>query len=184
MYKTISNAIIRQFKPYYDLSNVITDENEELPIKEWVNKYRDVVPAQDIISLLCRKEFMSYENLRLFAVWCARNTLKLVKDPDIRSIEACNVAEKFANGEATKDELEAANDNACDAYFAAATYSVDSAYSAAYYASNYNIAAHAIFAAAASVDYVADHTAANAYVADNVAATEAAQLDHLLTYFE
>jgi hypothetical protein len=35
--------------------------------------------------------------MRFFAVWCARESLKLVKSPDIRSIEACNTAERFAN---------------------------------------------------------------------------------------
>ena len=45
---------------------------------------------------------------RLFAVWCAREELKLVDEPDPRSVEACNVAERYANGEAIKDELAAA----------------------------------------------------------------------------
>jgi hypothetical protein len=45
---------------------------------------------------------------RLFAVWCAREALKLVENPDTRSIAACDVAERFANGEATAEELAAA----------------------------------------------------------------------------
>jgi len=55
---------------------------------------------------------MSDKDLRLFAVWCAREALKLVKTSDERSINACNVAERFANGEATKEELDAAKDAA------------------------------------------------------------------------
>ena len=51
---------------------------------------------------------------RLFAVWCARETLKLIDEPDPRSVEACDVVERYANGKATKDELDAARDAAWD----------------------------------------------------------------------
>ena len=43
---------------------------------------------------------------RLFAVWCARQVQHLMKDQ--RSIDALDIAEKFANGEATQDQLDAA----------------------------------------------------------------------------
>jgi hypothetical protein len=43
---------------------------------------------------------------RLFAVWCARQVQHLMKDP--RSINALDIAEKYANGLASKDELDAA----------------------------------------------------------------------------
>lgn len=44
--------------------------------------------------------------LRLFAVWCARQVQHLMDDE--RSIAALDVAERFANGEATSEELAAA----------------------------------------------------------------------------
>jgi hypothetical protein len=161
MYKTISNAIIRQFKPCYDPAKVITDENEELPIKDWVQKYRNVIPTRDILWLLLRKEFLSEKDLRLFAVWCARELLKLIENPDERSIEVCNVAERYANGEATNDELYAARVAARVAANAAAN---DAAYTVA----------HAAYAYSADyyVSYIAYYT------------SYAAQLDKLLTYFE
>jgi hypothetical protein len=194
MYKTISNAIIRQFKPCYDPSELITDENEELPIKDWVQKYRDVVPAQDIFWLLCRKKFLSEKDLRLFAVWCVREALKLVKDPDIRSVEACNVAEKFANGEATREELNIAYDAARAAFAARDTVSradaiaaavADAAADAAAYAADDYVhsAASAANAATASAAayyiYVSD-------VSDDIAyaAFCTSQINKLLTYFE
>ncbi|WP_186087397.1 hypothetical protein [Burkholderia gladioli] len=43
---------------------------------------------------------------RLFAVWCARQVEHLMKDQ--RSKDALNVAERFANGEATEEERDAA----------------------------------------------------------------------------
>jgi len=120
MYKTISTQLIKKIESDSDLLNLISSETEELPIKDWVQKYRNVVPAKDILWLLLRKKFLSEKDLRLFAVWCAREALKVVKNPDERSAEACNVAEKFANGEATKEELYAAHIAALNAGASAA----------------------------------------------------------------
>jgi hypothetical protein len=50
---------------------------------------------------------------RLFAVWCARKVQHLMTDS--RSIAALHVAERFANGEATEEELFAAQVAARDA---------------------------------------------------------------------
>ena len=50
------------------------------------------------------------KEIRLFAVWCARQVQHLMTDQ--RSLDALNVAEKFANGEATQTELSAARDAA------------------------------------------------------------------------
>jgi len=178
MYKTISNEIIRKFQPCYDPSKYIKDENEELTVKEWVKKYMNVVTAEDILWLLLRKEFMSEKDLILFAVWCAREALKLIANPDERSVNACNVAERYANGEATKEELDAAYDAAHNAVYAS--------YAASAYAS------YAASAAAASTDsYGVSHYAsiAASYAANNAnaavyATTRSVQLDKLLTYFE
>ena len=103
--KTINNELIRSLTPCYDPSRYVKDEVETLSVLEWVAKYRGKVPDKDIIWLLCHKEFLSDKELRLFAVWCAREALKLVDNPDPRSVEACNVAERYANGEATDEEL-------------------------------------------------------------------------------
>ncbi|CAJ5441835.1 putative bacteriophage protein [Burkholderia pseudomallei] len=52
-------------------------------------------------------------DLRLFAVWCARQVEHLMQDQ--RSKDALNVAERFANGEATDEERAAAGAAARDA---------------------------------------------------------------------
>ena len=57
-------------------------------------------------------------DLRLFAVWCARQVLHLMTDK--RSINAIDTAERYANGKATGAELAAARDAAWDAAGAAA----------------------------------------------------------------
>jgi hypothetical protein len=186
----ISNRLIRRFKPCYDPFVIVKDEEEELPVKEWVNKYGTSAPAKDIIWLLLRKEFMSDRDMRFFAVWCARESLKLVKSPDIRSIEACNIAEKFANGEADGEELSAAR---ADAYAAATYAAADAAAADAYAAAaDADAAAAAAYAAYAYADAAADAyaaadaaAAAAAYDAAYAAAYDAAaenQLTKLLTY--
>lgn len=76
------------------------------------------------------------DKLRLFSVWCARRVQHLITDE--RSLRALNVAERYANGEATREELYNAYkeakkvdkshyaDNA--ARFAALPYSLHAAY--------------------------------------------------------
>lgn len=118
--KTINNELIRSFNPCYDPSEKNIPENETLTVLEWVNKYSGIVPDKDIIQLLCRPEFMSDKDLRLFAVWCAREALKLVDNPDERSINACDIAERFTLGEATDEDLAAAEAVAWSAAWSAA----------------------------------------------------------------
>ena len=157
----ISNRIIRRFHPCYDPAELGIKESEYLPIAEAVEKYRDAVKNKgDIIWLLCRKQFMSDKDMRLFAVWCAREALKLLKNPDPRSLNACDVAERFANGQATSDELDAAWSAALSAAMDADS---DAARSAARAA-----ARDAAWAAAWSAAW---------------SAARDAQIDKLLTYF-
>jgi hypothetical protein len=163
MHRTISNEIIRSINLKSNLLNIITDENEELTVRQWVEKYRNVVPTKDIFWLLLRKEFMSEKDLRLFAVWCAREALKLVENPDERSVNACNVAERYANGEATREELDVAYDAAYTTTEAACAASYEANLLA--YATADSDRADAVFTA-----YFAAHAAANAaHVAVNAA---------------
>ena len=57
------------------------------------------------------------KEIRLYAVWCARQVQHLMTDK--RSLDALDVAEAFANGKATKKELAAARAAAWDAARAA-----------------------------------------------------------------
>jgi hypothetical protein len=186
MYKTISNEIIRKFQPCYDPSKFITDENEKLPIKDWIKKYRNVVPVKDILWILLRKEFLSKKDLKLFVVWCAREALKLVENPDKISVNACNVAEKYANGEATKEELDVAYIAADDvanslAYAARAAHDADVLADAAIYdADAYYIAYYAARATATAARAAA--TAARADANAYLAVTSAARVVYFATF--
>ena len=54
--------------------------------------------------------------IRLFAVWCARQVQHVMTDQ--RSLDALDVAERYANGEATEKEMDAARSAAAAAYYA------------------------------------------------------------------
>jgi len=78
----------------------------------------------------CRAEPQYAQEWRLYAVWCARQVQHLMTDP--RSLAALDVAERYANGKATADELAAARAAARAAAWGAAWAAVwDAAWDAA-----------------------------------------------------
>lgn len=83
-------------------------DDEPLPFARIVE-----INGIDDASWCCRAEPDHDREWRLFAVWCARQVQHLMKDQ--RSIDALDVAERYANGEATEQELEMARAAAWDA---------------------------------------------------------------------
>ena len=102
--------------------------------------------------------------MRLYAVWCAREVQSLLNDP--RSLTALDVAERHANGAASSDELDAAWAAAGKAVWAA--WATWNAWNAAEYAAE-AAAAWATQAAGAAAKDIARATQA-------VRATQAAEL--------
>jgi hypothetical protein len=76
------------------------------------------IPDKDKVWAFTRDGIVNDKTLRLFAVGCARKVQHLMKDQ--RSIDALDVAERYANGNATKNELAAARDAAREAAWASA----------------------------------------------------------------
>jgi len=116
---------IRRLRPCYHPSRYLPEG--------WQGTALDVLdvkdcPAADRLWVVLREECVSSRTLRLFAVWCARQALALVDNPDQRSVAACDTAERFANGEATERELAAARAAARAAAWTAAR---DAAWAAA-----------------------------------------------------
>ena len=110
------------------------------------------------------------KEIRLYAVWCARQVQHLMTDQ--RSINCLDVAEKFANGLATYEELRYAWDAAWDATKDAAWAAARAAaWAAESYAWN---AARA--AASDATKAVACDAARNATRAARAAACDAAQI--------
>ena len=108
--KTIAD--IRALNPCYDPSRFAPEE--------WTGTALDVlkaeqVPAEDRLWIVCHDGWLDDRTLRLFAVWCARKSLSLIDNPDPRSVTACDISERYANGEATKEEFRTARGAALDA---------------------------------------------------------------------
>ena len=80
--------------------------------EDWTGTILDVLNAPNVTSsekLWVAYKVLDDKTLRLFAVNCARRALTRVANPDPRSIAACDIAEKYANGEATEEELSKAH---------------------------------------------------------------------------
>lgn len=113
----------------------------------------------------CVTRFLDDRSSRLFAVWCARRALKLIEDPDPRSLKAIEIVEKFANSEASLEELGKAYEDAEDATCAANTTCAA-------------IAAHAVYSAS-----IIDSTNA-AYLAATESASCSAAYVNDCAYFD
>ena len=127
--------------------------------------------------LLKRYESWTEQSARLFACWCVRNTplaggkttWDLLNDP--RSKTAVEVAERYANGEATSKELASAS---------AAAAAWASAAAAAWASASAAAAAWASAAAAAAARESASASAAAAAAARESASARAAQTEQLM----
>ncbi len=115
----------------------------------------------------CRAEPQFSKEWRLYAVWCARQVEHLMTD--VRSRNALNVAEQYANGQATDEELAAARASASDAARASAS---DAAWAAAR-ASAWDAAWAAVRASASDAAWAAAR--ASAWDAASAAASDAAR---------
>ena len=131
---------------------------------DWLSDQPDTITLAEMVEkqpewavwLATRPGVMTDRELRLFAVFCARSALALIPSPDPRSVAACDVAERFAEGAASQKEL-------ADAYDAA--YSAATAYSAA----------PAAYSAASSAAYSASSgSLSDAYAAASSDASSAA----------
>ena len=115
-YKTMKITVedVRAKNPCYDPTKFVSED--------WAGTVIDILKMENVKPadrLWITTRFLDDKTNRLFATWCAREALKLIENPDPRSIEACNVAEKFANGNATIEDLNAANATAYAAAYAA-----------------------------------------------------------------
>jgi len=183
-YLTTTLAAIRQHSPCEDgwarlLKHLGKTKIDDEPLA--LVTVLDSNGLQD--ALWCLRAVDSHDReMRLFAVWCARQVQHLMKDP--RSIAALDVAERYAAGLATSAELAAAWNAARDAadsasaedvprataWAAAWTVARDSARDTPWSATRASARATA-WAAAASAEDVLRATAENAAWAAAWAAT-------------
>ena len=178
MKKKITFKDLVAMDPCYHPSEIGIPENYSATVADFIKEYREKVKnKENIIWVLCRNDYMTDRDMRLFAVWCAREALKLVDNPDQRSIDACDVAERYANGDATDEELVAARGAAWAACAARAALAASAACAA-------SRASSASSASSAAGDAARDARAA-AWVALDAgwSGLMDKQIDKLITYF-
>jgi len=172
MENKITYDLIKSFNPCYEPEEIGITQGYSATIPEFIKEYREKVhDKQDILWTLCRHEFMTDKELRLYAVWCARQVQHLMTDE--RSVNALNVAERYANGLATNEELHTARDDA----WAAAWDDAKDATRAATRAAAWDATRDAARTAAWDVAWAAARAAARG-------AAQNAQIDKLLEIFE
>ena len=115
--RTVTLNEIRSFDPCYDPVKYLPENWEGTAID--ILNVTDC-PAQDRLWVVLHNYFLSDRDLRLFAVWCARQALAITGNESDVCSNACDVSERYANGDATKEELAAARAAARDAARAAA----------------------------------------------------------------
>ena len=110
-------------------------------------------------ALWCLRAVDGYEKeMRLFAVWCARQVQHLMTDQ--KSIKALDVAERYAQGQATHEELKQARDAAWNAAFVTACVTARAAAWAAETASAWDVARVTAWEAARAATWAAARDAA------------------------
>jgi len=120
--KTITINELMSWHPCYSRAEVeaIANGHPEMTALEVL---RLDIPISDRLWVVLRQEVLDDKTLRLFAFACAERVLPIYEvsyPDDMRPRNAIETARRYADGEATKEELEAAVDAARDAARAAA----------------------------------------------------------------
>ena len=118
--KTITYEQFLAFDPCYDENRLKEISGDK---KKWSALdilALDDIPAADRLWAVLREELIDVPILHEFACRCAEDALKLVENPDPRSIAAIEAKRKWLRGEITDKELDAAWDAARAAARAAA----------------------------------------------------------------
>jgi hypothetical protein len=98
--KVLTMQTLRSYNPCYDPSKYLPED--------WTGTVLDIVkndeiPWDDRLWVVMRNDLVSDRLMRMFAVWCARQVQHLITDE--RILKALEVAERFANGLVTNEEL-------------------------------------------------------------------------------
>jgi hypothetical protein len=96
---------LRSINPCYDPSRHLKEDFRGTALTILRN---GDIPPQDRLWVVLRTDLVSEKLMRLFAVWCAREAIKLLPSPDPRLEACCKVSERYATGQATEEERSAA----------------------------------------------------------------------------
>lgn len=103
---------------------LICQPEEHLP-EGWSGNALEILQMEDIepayrLDMVLHPSRLPEAILRKFAIWCARQALRLVRKPDPRAVAACEMAECYLKGTASAGELAEYEADAWDAAKAAA----------------------------------------------------------------
>ncbi len=174
---------ILSLKPCYHPRKIGMPEDYEATIPEFIKEYRGKVKKKtDIQWILCHRDFMSEKELRLFAVWCARQVQHLT--PLSKGVSVLDIIDKYMNGYVTKKELKSASAIISDAFYLAnndtssfAVQAVSFVYSAVYFHCFVDTIDEVVYAAYFATIY-------SSYDSGYDSETESTQVDKLLEIFE
>ena len=163
--KTVTYEEFLEFKPCW-----LDEEGGAERIKAYFDRFGGRMSALDILNLddvsaedklwsVLREEFIPAPIIHEFACVCAEYAMSLIENPDPRSVKAIEVKRAWMRGDATDEELAAAE-------YAAAEYAVRYAVSSASAAARYAAVD------AASADWYAYAAARDAQVAYLIMALE------------
>jgi len=120
----VTMADIKSLNPCFDpVKKFSVPEN-------WSGTLLDILEdsrISDIDKIWAVTQLVDDKTKRLFAVHCAREALKNIKNPDPRISACIEVVERFANGQATEEERSAAESAAWSAARSAAWSAAESA---------------------------------------------------------
>jgi hypothetical protein len=109
---------IREFEPCYDPGQYVGED--------WQGSLLDIlrmeeVPASDRIWFATQEGVLNDETSKVFCIWCGRQALTageaVGETPDVRSVLAVDMAEKFLKGEVSAELLAKARFDAIEASF-------------------------------------------------------------------
>jgi hypothetical protein len=188
-----TNKRVKYFKDVLNDLNACKEAKDWAKGKDWREVFNTCHRGDWLLWLFKKSSIDNEDNFKLLTrakAHCALTVRHLMKDK--RSIETCEVALKYADGLATKEELFTAADSAAaavadasasTAYAASADFAAADSAAATAYSDSASAAAYAADAAAAVADASAD--AAYAASADSTAAdsaTAAAYADSYAAY--
>ena len=109
---------IRDLNPCYDpvtgLDSCCERHNDGYLPEDWQGTALDIlnmvgIPCRDLLWVVCHEGWLNSDKIwRLWAAECARQALSLIKNPKLVSVHVCDVTERFSQGNATIEELNAA----------------------------------------------------------------------------
>ena len=115
----ISYKKIMTINKSFNLESIGISKDYEASVPDFITRFKRYSKDRtynnfDIFLILCNKEFLSNKDLRLFAVFCARQVIYIAND--YRSAIALDVAERFAHETACKGELLSAQEISREAW--------------------------------------------------------------------